>query len=131
MTQEEILKDLEREIALKSIINRALQVFPKAFINPANEIILVPKYNCYFLLDNVESELIFKCKMFEWLSRPICKGLPTRAANNLLERFNYFLGTNFTREDMDTIYGPLGNCVNRNLSIKFVESGYDLSLLDR
>lgn len=54
MTQEEILKDLERQIALKSIINRALQVFPKAFINPANEIILVPKYNEYFMLENVE-----------------------------------------------------------------------------
>lgn len=131
MTQEEILTDLERQIALKSIINHALQVFPKAFINRANEIILVPKYNCYFMLDGVESELIFKCKMFEWLSRPICKGLPVKAANNLLERFNYLLGTNFTREDMGVIYGPLGNCVNRDLTIKFVESGYDMNLLER
>ena len=128
---EQELKELERQIALKSIINRALNVFPKSFINSNNEIILVPKYNEFFLLENVESELIFKCKMFEWLSRPIAKGLHVRAANNVLGHFNYLLGTKFSREDMYLIYDRLGNSVNRELSIKFVESGYDLSLLER
>lgn len=131
MTQEEILKDLEREIALKSMINRALQVFPKAFINPNDEIILVPRYNLYFRLDNVDSELVFKCKMFEWLSRSIAKGLPTRAANNVLGSFNYLLDTRFTRKEMETIYDRLGNGVNRILCIRFIKSGYDMDLLKR
>ncbi|UUV26080.1 MULTISPECIES: hypothetical protein [Lysinibacillus] len=131
MEQVQELEKLNQEIALKSIINRALNTFPGAFINRSKEIILVPKYNCFFRLDECESELIFKCKMFEWLSRPICKGLHPRAANNVLRHFNRLLGTNFTREDMDTIYGPIGNCVNRTLTIKFVESGYDMSLLKK
>lgn len=74
MSIEEI-KKLNNEIALKSIINHALAVFLKSFINHNNEIILEPRNNVYFRLDEVETELDFKCKMFAWVSRPIAKGL--------------------------------------------------------
>jgi len=67
------IEKLNKEIALKSIINHALQVFPKSFINQSNEIILEPKNNVYFRLDDANTELEFKCKMFAWLSRPIAK----------------------------------------------------------
>ena len=39
---------LNKEIALKSIINHALQVFPKSFVNNHNEIILEPRNNIFF-----------------------------------------------------------------------------------
>ena len=68
---KEYINKLEQEIALKSIILHALHLFPKAFINNSNEIILEPKNNVYFRLDDVKTEFDFKCKMFAWLSRPI------------------------------------------------------------
>ena len=43
--------------------------------------------------------------------------------------FNKALGTSFSREDMMLIYNCLGNGVNRELTVKFIESGYDMNLL--
>ena len=40
------------------------------------------------------------------------------------------LGTNFTREEMELIYERLGNSCNRELTEKFVGSGYDMKLLE-
>lgn len=125
------IETLDKEIALKSIINQTLQVFPKSFINNSSEIILEPRNNVFFRLDNVETELDFKCKMFAWLSRPIAKGLNKYWSPKLLSSFNRLLNTNFTKDEMQTIYDRLGNDVNRQLTIKFIESNYDLSLLER
>lgn len=127
----ETVRMLDEQIALKTIINKALHAFPKSFINHNNEIILNPKWNTYFILEGVDSELLFKCKMFEWLSRPIHKGLPTKAAHKMLDNFNYLLGTRFTRDDMELIYAELGNSTNHELTIEFVKSEYDMSLLKR
>jgi hypothetical protein len=125
------LEQLNKEIGLKSIINRALSVFPKSFINHSNEIILEPRNNVYFRLDNVDSELEFKCKMFAWVSRPIAKELNKYWAPRVLESFNDLLRTNFTKDEMYLIYDRLGNDVNRQLTIQFIESGYDLEILRR
>lgn len=125
------LEQLEEEIALKNIINYALYVFPKSFINHNNEIILEPRNNVYFRLDEVTTELDFKCKMFAWLSRPIAKGLNKYWAPRVLGSFNQLLGTNFTKEEMYEIYDRLGNDINRKLTIHFIESNYDMSLLER
>ncbi|NWL87577.1 hypothetical protein DMN77_08160 [Paenibacillus sp. 79R4] len=122
---------MNNEIALKSIINRALHVFPKSFINHNNEIILEPRNNVYFRLDEVETELDFKCKMFAWLSRPIAEGLNRYWSPLVLNCFNELLKTNFSKDEMYEIYDRLGNDVNRKLTIRFIESGYDLSLLTR
>ncbi|WHY80172.1 hypothetical protein QNH20_19300 [Neobacillus sp. WH10] len=122
---------MNEEIALKSIINHALQVFPKSFINHSNEIILEPRNNVYFRLDDVSTALDFKCKMFAWVSRPIAKGLSKYWSPRVLRSFNHLLGTNFTKEEMYGIYDRLGNDVNRQLTIRFIESNYNLALLVR
>lgn len=131
MNKTEKIDNLNEEIALKSIINHALQIFPKSFINNSNEIILEPRNNVYFRLDGVNSELDFKCKMFAWLSRPIAKGLNKYWSPKVLNGFNRLLNTNFTKEDMYKIYDRLGNDVNRELTIRFIKSNYDLSILER
>lgn len=123
--------ELTEEAALKNIVSHALHVFPKSFINHSNEIILETRNNVYFRLDDVHSELDFKCKMFAWLSRPIAKSLNKYWAPRVLESFNDLLRTNFSKDDMYLIYDRLGNDVNRPLAIKFIESNYDLSLLKR
>lgn len=122
---------LSEEIALKSIINHALHTFDKSFINHNNEIILEPRNNVYFSLDSVKSELDFKCKMFAWLSRPISKGLNQHWSHKLLRQFNRLLKTDFTKDNMYDIYARLGNDVNRTLTVSFIESNYDFSMLER
>lgn len=114
----------------EDIIRRALEIFPKSFINEANEIIFERSHNVYFRLEEVHTAFDFRCKMFEWLSRPISVGTPPRLALELLNRFNRLLGTQFSMKDMEKICGHLGGAVNRPLTIQFVEQGYDLSLLD-
>jgi hypothetical protein len=116
---------------IKKLIERTKNLFPKSFINDRNEFILDPKNNIYFTLEDVQSELDFKCKLIAWLSRPSCKGVSEYWQRNTLKNFNEFLGTNFTKEEMSQIYTFLGNDVNRSLCVKFIESNYDLSLLKR
>lgn len=124
------VEQLDNEIALKSIIGHALHVFPKSFINHNNEIILEPRNNVYFSLNDVYTELAFKYKMFAWLSRPIAKELNKYWAPRVLYSFNQLLRTNFTKDDMYKIYDRLGNDINRKLTIRFIKSDYDLTLLD-
>lgn len=131
MSETEKLHALNEEIALKSIINHALQAFQKSFINRSNELILEPRNNVYFRLEGVTTALDFKCKMFAWLSRPIAKGLNKYWSPKVLSSFNEVLGTNFTKDEMYRIYDRLGNDVNRPLTIRFIESDYDLKLLER
>lgn len=131
MNVTETLNEINEEIALKSIINHALHVFPKSFINHNNEIILEPRNNVYFRLEDIKTELEFKCKMFAWVSRPIAKGLNKYWFPRVLRSFNELLGTNFTKDEMYKIYDRLGNDVNRKLTVLFIESNYDLSLLER
>lgn len=115
----------------EKMIEKALGVFPNSFINQSNEIILEPKNNVYFRLEDVDTDLDFKCKMFAWVSRPIAKGLSNHWSSKVLRSFNELMDTSFTKKDMYIIYDRLGNDVNRELTLRFIESGYDLTILDR
>lgn len=42
---------------------------------------------------------------------------------------NAYLGTNFTEDDIAIIYQELGNRVRHTLTVEFVNSGYDMSVL--
>lgn len=114
---------------VKALVEKAKQVFPKAFINRQNELIIEPKNNIYFRLEDVENELDFKCKVIAWLSRPSCKGVSLYWQRKIRKGLNELLETNFTEEEMSQIYTRLGNDVNRPLCISFIQSDYDLVLL--
>jgi hypothetical protein len=64
-----------------------------------------------------------------WLSRPSCKGVSDYWQKRIRGIVNEFLGTEFTHDEMEEIYTRLGNDCNRELSIVFIDSNYDLSLL--
>ncbi|MBU8573700.1 hypothetical protein [Bacillus pumilus] len=118
--------------SVKTELNRLIEitekVSPKVFINHNNELILVPTKNIYFRLEGVKTDLDLKCKVLAWLSRPSCKGVGHYWQKRVLQIFNEFLGTNFSKQEMDKVYTHLGNDVNRELSISFIESGYDLTV---
>ena len=120
----------------EEVINRLKECFPAAFVNPRNEIIIHPKTNSYFILENCENEFDVQCKVLEWLSRAACKSQPYHGVwrNEWVWEYhrngiNMYLGTKFSREDMYLIYTYLGNCCNHPRTEAFVKSGYDLNLL--
>lgn len=123
-------------MVMEEYIKRIMKIFSESFINSENEIILVPRTNLYFGLNDVKSEFDVKCKLIEWCSRDACKSMPyaSEKINNKYHKMvrdciNRYLGTNFSFKDMNLIYCELGNGVNHDLTIKFVKSGYDLKLL--
>ena len=113
-----------------------MKYFKGSYINPCGELILSDKGNVYFTAINCKTKENVICKLLEWCSRPIAKGQPYSREkrniewrNSLLCGYNNYLGTNFTQEDMYWIYDKLGNAVNHELTLKFIHSDYDLSLL--
>lgn len=103
---------------------------PKCFINRNNELIVVPKNNIYFGLEDIETELKLKCKVLAWLSRPSCKGISCYWQKRVRAIVNEFLGTQFTHDEMGVIYTYLGNDCNKEKLIRFIESNYDLNILN-
>lgn len=119
-------------------VKKALKYLNGSFINHNNEIILIPEFNVYTLLDDVETDDDFKVKLCEWFSRDCCCAL-RYSQNKRLERyyqentdaFNFICGTNFSIEQMNYIYTYLGNGIKHNLAKRFVQSGFDLSVIEK
>lgn len=113
-----------------------MQSFRGSFLNQYGELIVHEKANQFFNLGSCKDDLEIKCKVLEWLSRGASKTEPfyTKKKNDefnafMLDGINKFLKTQFTKDQMRTIYQELGNGVNRTLCIKFIESGFDMNVL--
>lgn len=120
------------------LIKKLMNCFSGSLINQNGEFIAHIKANVYFNLSTCETELDIKCKILEWFSRSAFKMCPydSNRRNKEFHRFmlngiNRFLETEFTVSDIEEIYTYLGNAINHSLTIKFIESGYDLSVLER
>lgn len=120
----------------KSVLTRLTDCFPDSFINQNGEFIAHKETNQYIILKDCRSELDVKCKVIEWFSRPAHKTAPSNSDrknskfhNVMLNGVNRFLGTNFTREEMEQIYIYLGNACDHEKTIQFIESGYDMGIL--
>jgi hypothetical protein len=122
----------------KQIIRlRLLAGFDGSFFNERDEFITHRYSNTYFIFSNCESEEDVNCKVLEWLSRPASKGIPysqdwrnKKFRAFMLDGINMFLYTDFDENDMEIIYTYLGNACNHNRTLKFVRSGYDMSVFD-
>lgn len=119
------------------VLTRLYLAFPGSKINRNGEFIAHVPANAYFILRDCENETDVKCKVLEWLSRAAYKSEPfqsdvknMRLHDTMLEGINVFLGTNFSFEDMETIYTYLGNRCNHPRTLRFIESGYDVSMLE-
>ncbi len=47
----------------------------------------------------------------------------------MLNGINAFLDTHFIEQDMDEIYCTLGNAINHEKTVRFVESDYDFEVI--
>ena len=115
------------------IMNSYLQIilpfFPTASIYKKNEIIIEPKNNIYFRIDNISDILDFDCKMLEWVSRPACKGVNLYWQRYIRRGLNSYFRKSFSKDDWLKIYQRLGNGVNRSLCRQFIISYYNLEVL--
>lgn len=114
---------------VEKCIARFKEIFPKSHIYKTDELIVEPKNNIYFRIAEVESETDFKCQVIEWLSRPAHKGVSKWWQVRIRNGMNKYLGTEFTPEDLGTIYTYLGCRANRRKTKAFILSGYDISKL--
>lgn len=124
---EEILNELKKLLGL----------FPRSYINQNLEVILIPKTNTYFRLEGVGSRRDIIAKLLMWCTRTIAKGQPFRnkKRNDMYREatkraLNYYLGTLFLDEDINLIYQRLGNGINPELTYRFIDSGFDMEVLD-
>lgn len=114
------------------------RAFPNAIINHNLEFVADPnrRVNSYFRLDNCDSRMEARCKVLEYLSREAYKSkhYNVKWRNDLVHEYhrqgiNAFCGTNFSHDDMEIIYAYLGNGVNRQKTLSFIYSGYNLAVL--
>ena len=119
------------------IVKKSMKMLKGSFINSINEIILIPKFNIYFRLDDVNNEADFKEKLCEHFSRSCCYSLPhkTDKANKNYHKknceiFNAICNTDFSVDDIGIIYAHLGNGCNHQLCYEFVKSNFNLEVLD-
>lgn len=114
---------------LNNELQRVFDAFPKAFINRMNEMIIYPRENTYFMLDNVSNQLELDCKILEWCSRQASKGLSNTSRKYHFSGICKYFDRKFTQEEMSWIYTRLGNGINRTLCIKYIQSGFNINLL--
>ena len=119
------------------VVMKLSKAFPGGFLNGIGEYIAHKKANVYCNLANCETELDVKCKVLEWFSRAAYKSTPfhrprdnTALHTFMLNGICTFLEHPFSPEDMEQIYTYLGNAVDHQKTIRFIESRYDMSILD-
>ena len=93
--------------------------------------------NVYFNAGNCKTKKDVQMKVLQYWSRDAHKSI--FAEGHLLNKFihdyirggiNFYLGTKFTDVDMETIYEKIGGGINRPLCEKFVDSGFDMKVLE-
>lgn len=140
MTQQ--LNDYEKLQKRYSTLDEALYylkyLFHGSFINEHNELILIPETNLYILLNDCDSKFQLFAKLLEWCSRDSCFSLPYPMMKfnelywkNNRKALNSFFDQNRSHKDMSLIYETLGCHVNPTLTKQFIESGFDLKILER
>ena len=67
---------MKKDIELLEELKELMACFPNSYINQKLELILIPKTNTYFNIEDCECHLDVKEKLLTWCSRTIAKGQP-------------------------------------------------------
>ena len=146
MTRERTksIDEIENEIVRNEIF-KLMKIFPESFLNLELELVTCHPLkvrgkkvygNVYFCTKYCHTKKDVQCKVLEWWSRDAHKTMfdcsetiSEIVQNYVREGINRYLGTNFSWEDMSVIYDRLGNAIDHDLTIKFIDSGFDMKLL--
>lgn len=133
----DMASDLYDEWEMNECKLALLQSFPESFINDRNEFIAHKRANEYICLDGCSKPIDIECKVLNWFSRAAHKGQPysqewrnKKFHKFMLDGINDFLETGFTESDMEEIYIHLGNAINPEKTVRFIESGYNFKVLE-
>ena len=114
-------------------LNKLLKYFPDSYINHNLEVILIPKTNTYFSLVGCSTKRDIIAKVLMWCTRDIAKARPYQQQKRNIDfyvdnrdRLEKYLGADV---NVDVIYHRLGNGINKELTHRFIESGFDMNLL--
>ena len=117
-------------------IFNVMKCFPNSFINSNAEVILSAKGNVYFDSKVCYDKKDVACMLLEWCSRSIAKGVAYSSTKrnrewqeDLLNGLNRYLGTQFSLKDVYYIYQELGNGVDHDHTIEFVNSDFDFDVI--
>lgn len=112
---------------------KLMSYFPDSFINRQLELILIPKTNTYFSLVGCGTKRDIVAKVLMWCTRDIAKARPYHQQKRNIDfyvdnrtRLEKYLGSNI---NVDVVYHCLGNGINKELTHRFIESGFDMNLL--
>ena len=112
---------------MEDYIQELMQIFDGSYINENNELILCPKTNLYFRLEDVTNVEDLCYKIVAWCSRDASKSMPyqTQWRNKKYREYvrnniNEYLGTNFTETEWLDIYCKYGCGCNKDDCIKFI-----------
>lgn len=121
---------------LQKKIVELMQLFQDSFINYDNELILIPKTNLYFRLEDIETFFDLQCKVIARCSRDCCKTQPyiqelanQKYQESVRNKVNKYLDINFNEEEWMLIYTYLGNGCHSDLCKQFVESNFDINII--
>ena len=114
---------------LQMIINKASFYFQKCFVNNNGELIVEPKNNIYFRIDDISTKKEFETKVIAYLSRSCTKGLSAYWQRYMLQNTNLLLDKNFSKEDMELIYTYLGGNHTSKRIIEFIEKDMSIEWL--
>ena len=89
------------------------------------------------MLDDCHDPRDVKAKVLMWFSRPCCKAVVYKSEKRndkfykeMTAMLSEYLGVGLTVEQVMVIYQTLGNGVRKNLTYKFIDSGYDFKVLE-
>lgn len=114
------------------LFSEFMSCFPmfQCYINKHRECIINPKHNIYLSLVDVYCRNDLENKVISWLSRPSYKGMPKKIAEHCLSGLNKFLGTSFSKDEIMKVYTAFGNDANSLWRMKFVNSRFDMKVID-
>lgn len=114
-------------------LKKLLNCFPESYINRNLEVILIPKTNTYFSLKDCFTKKDIISKVLMWCTRDIAKARPYQQQKRNIAfyvdnrmRLEKYLGANV---NVDVVYHCLGNGINKELTHKFIDSGFNMEIL--
>ena len=116
---------------MKKEIKQLMSLFQGSFINQNNELILVPRTNLYFRLDDVNTKEDLIYKIIAWCSRDASKSEPFRKQvynenyrKSVRNALDSFLNVGWTEERWLELYSRYGNGIREKECRKMIENNF-------
>lgn len=103
-------------------LEKVLPFFPTALVTNDEELVIEPKNNIYFRIDDIFTNAGFECKLIAWCSRSACKGLSQYWQKYMRRGLNSYFNRNWSVDDWAKIYNRFGNDIRREECAKFLIS---------